>query len=360
MQDKGLLEPIAGARWVQHIENQQKGYAMRFLPWQFGITILFALLTSCAIASQNSVASTTPTRGLPTAIVTPSKQVLQFTRSPTDTMPPTQLPTTSFLDTDVPLNKAAIATCPVSLPNISKSPAENYLFETTAYQNEDGTLITWLWSEGVVIFARDGPGSVLPDGSLAMKWPWWRGVRGKLTIEGRRLDAPASAPRGEIAEGYGDSGFQPTTLIFPTQGCWEITGKIGNARLTFVTLVVKVPFRFVHLNWVPKVILTWKYDTSNLPDSLREIAYSNGGELIIESAVDEQPIVTPDPGAAQQKVTVWGQPGICVQGELVNRQWKEYVDAGFLQWTAEGSSYRIVHKGLELRCDDLVNIVMAP
>lgn len=103
--------------------------------------------------------------------------------------------------------------------------------------------------------------------------------------------------------------------------------------------------------------MSTKYDTSNLPDLLREI-YSNSGELVIESAVDEQAIVTPDPGAKQQKVTVWEQPGICVQGGLVNRQWKESVDAGFLEWTSEGSSYRITHRGL--RCDDLVSMVMAP
>jgi hypothetical protein len=276
-------------------------------------------------------------------------------------MLPTQLPTTSSLATDVPLNKAAIASCPVSLPNVSKSPDENFVSTTSGFQNEDGTLFTELWPEGVVIFARGGPGFVLPDGSLKMKWPWWRGVRGKLTIEGRRLDAPAPAPRAEFTGGYGDSGFLPITLIFPSQGCWEITGKVGNAQLKFVTLVVKVPFRFIFLNWGPKEIVSTKYATSNLPGSYREIeTYSNNGELVMESAVDEQAIVTPDPGAKQQKVTIWEQPGICVQGGLVNQQWKENVDAGYLEWTSEGSSYRITHKGLGLRCDDLVSMVMAP
>lgn len=218
---------------------------MRFLPWQVGIALLFALLTGCAIAFPNNVASKAPTQVLPTAIVTPSRQALPFTISPTETMLPTQLPTTSFLDTDVPLNKAAIASCPVTLPN-GKSPARPGASDFNL-GNEEGSLFTIPWREGMVIFARDGPGFVLPDGSLAMKWPWWRRVRGKLTIEGRRLDAPAPAPRAEFTGGYGDSGFLPITLIFPTQGCWQITGKVGNARLTFVTLVVKVPFRFVFL-----------------------------------------------------------------------------------------------------------------
>jgi hypothetical protein len=77
------------------------------------------------------------------------------------------------------------------------------------------------------------------DGSLSMKFPWWRGVRGKLIIEGRRLDASAPPLRASIPEGYGDTGFQATALIFPTEGCWEVTGKVGETRLTFVTRVVK-------------------------------------------------------------------------------------------------------------------------
>jgi hypothetical protein len=90
------------------------------------------------------------------------------------------------------------------------------------------------------VFEPKGSGFIRPDGSLLMKWPWWRGARGKLSIEGRRLDAPAPPLRSAIPDGYGDAGFQATALNFPTEGCWEVTGKVGEAGLTFVTLVVKV------------------------------------------------------------------------------------------------------------------------
>ncbi|HLC03673.1 MAG TPA: hypothetical protein VJK02_11595 [Anaerolineales bacterium] len=73
-----------------------------------------------------------------------------------------------------------------------------------------------------------------------MKFPWWRGegVVGKLEIKGRRLDGHAPPLRAEIPEGYGDTGFQSSSLIFPTAGCWEVTGHAGDAELTFVTRVV--------------------------------------------------------------------------------------------------------------------------
>jgi hypothetical protein len=77
------------------------------------------------------------------------------------------------------------------------------------------------------------------DGSIGVKWPWWRGVRGRLKIEGRRLDRPARPLRPEINNAYGLTAFQPSGIYFSTVGCWEVTGKVGGARLTFVTVVVK-------------------------------------------------------------------------------------------------------------------------
>ena len=90
------------------------------------------------------------------------------------------------------------------------------------------------------MFKPGGAGLVLPDGSLSMKFGWQRGVRGVLTIDGRRLDAAAAPLRARIPAGYGDIGFQATGLIFPTPGCWEVSGHIGNASITFTTRVVKI------------------------------------------------------------------------------------------------------------------------
>jgi hypothetical protein len=97
-----------------------------------------------------------------------------------------------------------------------------------------------LWPNGTVIFRPGGPGFITADGALGMKFAWQRGIVGRLTITGRRLDGDAPPLRSEVPAGYGPSGFQATYIIFPTPGCWEVTGTVGDASLTFVTSVVKI------------------------------------------------------------------------------------------------------------------------
>jgi hypothetical protein len=86
-----------------------------------------------------------------------------------------------------------------------------------------------------------GAGFILPDDSLEMKYPWLRaaGLTGKLAITGRRLDTVGPLLKADISSAYLDSGFQATGLIFPTEGCWEITGKVGDTTLTFVNRVIR-------------------------------------------------------------------------------------------------------------------------
>jgi hypothetical protein len=134
------------------------------------------------------------------------------------------------------------ATCPVTLPRKDTPPSEGGNFFEPGTSHWKPILSVGLWPDGTVVFQPGGPGSIEPDGSLSMKFPWWRGagLRGKLTIHGKRLDAAAPPLRASIPWGYGDTGFQSTALIFPIEGCWEVTGEVGDTRLTFVTRVVRV------------------------------------------------------------------------------------------------------------------------
>jgi hypothetical protein len=82
--------------------------------------------------------------------------------------------------------------------------------------------------------------SVEKDGSIRAKVGWWRGLPGKLVITGRRLDAPARPLRASVPDGYGETGFVPSELVFPTVGCWRVLGKLGPVRLAFVVKVTKL------------------------------------------------------------------------------------------------------------------------
>lgn len=128
-------------------------------------------------------------------------------------------------------------TCRVTIPNGSTPPGER----PSPTHHGNGELWTALgWPDGAVVFRPGGSGFVLRDGSLQMKFPWWRAVEVPLAIEGQRLDASAPPLRAHIPRGYGPSGFQATGLIFPTPGCWQVTGRAGDATLTFIVNVVKI------------------------------------------------------------------------------------------------------------------------
>jgi hypothetical protein len=76
-------------------------------------------------------------------------------------------------------------------------------------------------------------------GNLSIKFPWVRLVAGRLRITARRLDAPAPPAVPRIPSGYGEStGFQASSVLFPTVGCWQVTGWVGTASLTFVIQIV--------------------------------------------------------------------------------------------------------------------------
>jgi len=126
--------------------------------------------------------------------------------------------------------------CPVTEPNGSLPPGETV--ESPEYLG-NGELWTVLWPNGKVMMEQYNREA---DGSLSMKWGWVRAVTGPLTIEGHRLDTDASVDaeplRADIPDGYGDTGFQVSALIFPTTGCWEVTGRVGESSLTFVTEVL--------------------------------------------------------------------------------------------------------------------------
>ena len=80
-----------------------------------------------------------------------------------------------------------------------------------------------------------------PDGTFSRKFMWWRLKPGRLTLEAKRLDAATPLVHGDVDQAYGESGFQATGIAFSSEGCWEITGRLGSDSLSFVILVKEKP-----------------------------------------------------------------------------------------------------------------------
>ena len=125
----------------------------------------------------------------------------------------------------------------VILPNhaVLKNAAA---FSAESFPFRNRSLGTILWPNGILKVGRLPDGGsyadVRPDGWIYAKQGWWRGVRGNLRIVGQRLDRPAPRLRADVPSGYGDSGFQPVGLLFPSMGCWKVTTSIGDKRLAYV------------------------------------------------------------------------------------------------------------------------------
>ncbi|MGD2161790.1 MAG: hypothetical protein PVI81_07285 [Anaerolineales bacterium] len=127
--------------------------------------------------------------------------------------------------------------CPTTRPNGSTPPGAI----TNELYHGNGELWTALWPDGMLTFSSEGPGEIRSDGSLAMKFPWWRaeGVNGPIEVRGKRLDAPGSGVEIELPDGYGDTGFQASILTFPSEGCWQVSAYAGDAELRFVVEVMR-------------------------------------------------------------------------------------------------------------------------
>jgi hypothetical protein len=136
-----------------------------------------------------------------------------------------------------PVTLADARHCPMTIghPVPRTMPWRDHLFGwNTAYGN--GALwVGGLWEHGVVVMTRD---NIDRQGRLEMKFGWYRLTSGYLKITGRRLDGPAPPATG-LTSGYGLTGFNASAVIFPTEGCWQITGRAGRVALTFTTFVIK-------------------------------------------------------------------------------------------------------------------------
>jgi hypothetical protein len=129
--------------------------------------------------------------------------------------------------------------CPVTMPNGNGPPGER----RSSSHHGNGALWTGLPADDGI----DRGGVPEPDGSTSQRYLWWTaGTEGGLAIEGRRLDTAVAAQlRARIDSGVPDTpfadvpdgSFWSSSISFPTEGCWQVTGRVGTASLTFVVFM---------------------------------------------------------------------------------------------------------------------------
>jgi hypothetical protein len=132
--------------------------------------------------------------------------------------------------------------CSVTSPNHHAAPNGSDPMPNGMAQTWHGnhSIGTNLWPDGTIVFKPGGPGFVLSDGALQMKFLWLKAPGTHLTVSGQRLDGTSAPLRADIDTQFDAKGFQPSYLIFPTAGCWRVSATAGGETLMFVTSVVKI------------------------------------------------------------------------------------------------------------------------
>jgi hypothetical protein len=135
----------------------------------------------------------------------------------------------------------AVAGCGVTIPNRSKPPGER----SGSGHHGNGRLWTALPVDGKMVVTNKRPappgttaGALHRDGSLSVKWPWW-GIRSagpRLIVTGKKQDAARARTLARISHRR-TRYFWASVLQLPSQGCWHVTARARNARLSFVIAV---------------------------------------------------------------------------------------------------------------------------
>lgn len=98
------------------------------------------------------------------------------------------------------------------------------------------------------VYGRGAMAVILPAGRINVsrdphhgwyreKVAWWVDVPGALHIAARRIDRySATLGRGDIAPPIptGAHRIEPTNILLPTPGCWQVAGGVGRQALTWI------------------------------------------------------------------------------------------------------------------------------
>lgn len=134
-------------------------------------------------------------------------------------------------------DRTSFADCPITAAP-GPVPAEVRFERPVPWVREDSG-----WFGNSSLWVSLPPDGILPTlaspedpDEFSTKFPWWRLAAGELAVETKRLEA-SDWVQGSAPAGYGQTGFNPSGLVFDGQGCWEVTGRAGEQSLSFVVWV---------------------------------------------------------------------------------------------------------------------------
>ena len=120
--------------------------------------------------------------------------------------------------------------CPVSEPLWVKPPDDAAVQDSPAHShyivNEDRSIWVSAWWTDYPLRVSDGGAKV----------GWFRPAGAELEITGQGLDGQSAAFEAHIPCCY-PTRFQATGLIFPVEGCWEVTAMAEDKELSFILWV---------------------------------------------------------------------------------------------------------------------------
>ena len=159
----------------------------------------------------------------PSAIAVPTKSPLASSTSPepSPTAPPSRTATEA-------------TGCPVTLP------ASSWIADLTGLNPLPPTRFSWYGDTNVlaVDLPIDGVYRINAESpNLGAKVAWFKYLAGAVDITARRVDGSAPEIKTKTSDGYRPTGFNPSSIEFTDEGCWQVTGTLQGRELIFVMFV---------------------------------------------------------------------------------------------------------------------------
>ena len=126
------------------------------------------------------------------------------------------------------------AGCPVTLP------ASSWIADLTGLNPLPPTRFSWYGDKNVlaVELPIDGVYRINAESAnLGAKVAWYRYIAGAVDITARRVDGSGPEIKTKTTDGYRPTGFNPSTIEFTSEGCWQVTGSLQGHDLSFVMFV---------------------------------------------------------------------------------------------------------------------------